>query len=1174
MTHADLGSSAQSALPDAAGPQFATLSPDAPGNAVQFNTAADRGVVYAVQNGNQYVYRYEGTPPYRVRLFAGRQPLRDELVAAVPSWLLSARHQVVPFFGREEELDRLREWRDTAACALSVLLLTGDGGQGKTRLALQFAAECTAAGWATADVRHHSEPAAAGGDEQIAVAGGRMLLVVDYAERWPLHDLITLLVQHQAAATRPVRVLLLSRPADWRHQLRHQLAKVDINDVTHLALSSLTRGDADRVTMYTSARDHFARVLRIDHAGDPAPPDIGGAGSDSVLGLHMAALAAVDAAARGVAMPANRAGLSAYLLNREQEHWQSLFETRAGGHQTPAHLMARVVYIAALEGPVSHDDAMTVAGTAERGLTAVEVSAALRDHRSCYPPAHAGVELEPLRPDRLAEDFVALMSPGHDADYAADPWAGNAVERLVALRTGERLDDGGGKLLTLLVEAAGRWQHLAVGYLYPLLRTRPDLALATSSATLSTLAALPDADIDALAAVESTFPAESRLDLDVGFAAISTRVTAHRLTTTDDPQQQAGLYFNLSLRLAGAGDLDAALTAAQRSADLYRSLPRDDADLAAHVTLARALSNHAGCLQAVGRNEDALATMTEVMAIHARFIGELPSILPDVAHAVSRLAIVLHLAGRRTEGIEAADQAAAAYRELARHHPGSFDHELATVLYNLGIHRSELGQHVEALQTTEEATALYERLAGTDPAQFMVLYAESLSNLAIHRAGVGRYADAIDAAARAVDMVRRAAAVNPTVEARLAVVLENLALRQHEFGAPQDAVETGAEAIGMYRRFAVRWPAAYDPLLARALLNACGPLIAVRELERALAAAHESAQVYSRLAGATPMAFEFDRCRAQLNVGAVLAKLERWDDAAASIESAVPVLRRGAVEQPDAFAPDLAAALSNLAAAYTKLERWQDALASVEEAIRILRQPERQRAEVLRPRLDAAEQALAILHREHPTHRAERLLRQLANAGSARCAGALGELEYRRGRLDVGERWLTVAATTGDRRAITMLVHLLMTHGRAFEAEEWLRRVPAADAAEIRAVLGGGPESEERLRRAAGSGDVESMWQLSLLLQWRGRPTAANGWLRMAAAAGHVDAMAHLGKVLSSGPRVREAEAWLRRAIALGHTEAMRTLGLLLGRQRRYAESRQLLDRMQGARPRRKRPRR
>ncbi|MGV6815828.1 MAG: hypothetical protein ACWA44_01000, partial [Thiotrichales bacterium] len=69
----------------------------------------------------------------------------------------------------------------------------------------------------------------------------------------------------------------------------------------------------------------------------------------------------------------------------------------------------------------------------------------------------------------------------------------------------------------------------------------------------------------------------------MGLAEFSAEITQHaleRLKTeaNDDPganNKVAGLFNNLSIRLSALGQREAALSAAQEAADLYRELTRD-----------------------------------------------------------------------------------------------------------------------------------------------------------------------------------------------------------------------------------------------------------------------------------------------------------------------------------------------------------------------------------------------------------------------------------------------------------------------------------------------------------------------------------------------------------------------------------------------------------------------
>ncbi|WP_146107971.1 ATP-binding protein [Actinokineospora auranticolor] len=88
--------------------------------------------------------------------------------------------------------DALLRWRDEADCPASLLVVHGAGGQGKTRLANAFAGECVEAGWGVARaVSGRVSPGDVLPDVESAPEwSGSDLIVVDYAERWPLDTLV------------------------------------------------------------------------------------------------------------------------------------------------------------------------------------------------------------------------------------------------------------------------------------------------------------------------------------------------------------------------------------------------------------------------------------------------------------------------------------------------------------------------------------------------------------------------------------------------------------------------------------------------------------------------------------------------------------------------------------------------------------------------------------------------------------------------------------------------------------------------------------------------------------------------------------------------------------------------------------------------------------------------
>lgn len=123
----------------------------------------------------------------------------------------------------------------------------------------------------------------------------------------------------------------------------------------HLGHESVFAAQGGNLVIHPRPADASAHAIRIepgaaDGLADPAPitpptqlaqPDFG-----LTLTVHMAALVAVDALARGHQAPTDPAALSVYLLNREHGHWRRLHESRAEGteFEPPPSVMARVVF--------------------------------------------------------------------------------------------------------------------------------------------------------------------------------------------------------------------------------------------------------------------------------------------------------------------------------------------------------------------------------------------------------------------------------------------------------------------------------------------------------------------------------------------------------------------------------------------------------------------------------------------------------------------------------------------------------------------------------------------------------------------------------------------------------------------------------------------------------------
>ncbi|MEU8082669.1 tetratricopeptide repeat protein [Micromonospora sp. NPDC049101] len=886
------------------------------------HVSAVEGFAHGVVGADLHVGA-DGVPLYLLARWERVDTPPKEWLAELPSRLLDARHRVVPFTGRDDELAAYRRWRDGPA-AYGIRWLHGPGGQGKTRLADEVAAQAHDDGWlvvtASAGAGQIHAPSA-GPDLRAADTPG-VMVIVDYADRWPVSHLMLLLENRLLArATVPVRVLFLGRSdATWR-------GLTSALNAGHLELAS------ERLSPLTGAGDTRRHMFEVAHRafqdGDEgvpagvgellARPDFG-----LTLAVHMAALVAVDARP----LPADLAGLTLSLLDREQLHWANRYGR--GGRLRP-DLMRRVVFVASVCGVRPSAEAAGLLSDALPGH--IDPVMAADDHAACYP-ADDTQRLQPLYPDRLAEDFVALTLDGHDAPHPSAAWAGPLLARLL-----ERDPAGSSRpwlsaAMSTLAAASLRWPHVGARHLYPVLRSDPRLAVEAGGSPLAALATAEGVDLDLLVEIEPHLPKGRHLDLDLAALTLQRRLADQRLAAADGPRARGDVHVDLGYRLNVAGHREQARTEMAAAVEAYRIAA---AGIPADPDLAHAVMNLAHTQLDVGDRSSALASAEEARDLYRTLaVQDPPEHEPDLAYAWMTLGTVLAALGRHREGADACGEAVQLYARLAESDLDQYEGELAGALGNRGIWLHGLGAYDEALADVRRASAIYRRRAATDPNAYLHEVAASLVNEGMQLDGLRRYPEAVEVMTESVAAYRKLAKLRPdSFEHFLATALSNLSEPLLHVRGIAEALAASAEAVEIRRRLATARPAVFEADLAVGLNNYAVDLLAAERTGEAMDAVAEAVAIRRRLAAGDRATYTEFLASSLNNQGQVQRALGQPEGAAESYAEATALYRELTAERPAAHRINLVTVLNGSARALHDLGRHDESQASAEESVRV-----------------------------------------------------------------------------------------------------------------------------------------------------------------------------------------------------------------------------------------------
>ena len=603
-------------------------------------------------------------------LAPGYLPLPDD---STPLQMIQTRYGVVPFCSRSEYRE-LREWAVGTARSsgrkpdVSVAVLTGAGGVGKTRMAAQLCHDLEVLGWYTGFVPAKS---AMENDDltYLAELTTELLVVVDYAEESRQEQLATLLRSLRGRRS-PTRIVLTARGIEsWWEDFREELESDGIQLGQGLVKELEPRPDP--VLLYRQAVRGFSKAINgVNPPEVLIPEHVGDTALHVVLRAWLAVVdnngmqdRLVEPSGEKTVCPKNRDFLYDRVLDVEFKRWKKFPELKGVSRNHLRRIVSTVSLLAPDASQV--DDVLSrLVEWKDEHLRRNRIAELL----STTLLRSSGDGDVSLRPDPVAEHLV-LSVFGHEPDQVdavlpgdpldvpgiSEPDASEAtVTRAVML--GQQAQN----LSQVITRAASQDKQSASKLAQHILKTCPHLwssalevALAQGGPFAHVLEQLIESGAELpCEEIEKSIPLGHSSLQGVALAALQRM----EITSDCDPAQRAYYLHKLANRLSDVGRSGEALEAAQEAVELYRALVQ----------------------------------------------GSPEAYTPHLAGSLNNLAIVLSEVGRSAEALEVAQEAVGLYRDLALASPAAYAPDLARSLSNLAYILSKEGQYEEALSVFTE----------------------------------------------------------------------------------------------------------------------------------------------------------------------------------------------------------------------------------------------------------------------------------------------------------------------------------------------------------------------------------------------------------------------------------------------------------------------------------------
>jgi tetratricopeptide (TPR) repeat protein/glycosyltransferase involved in cell wall biosynthesis len=728
------------------------------------------------------------------------------------SLLLRAEEGIVPFdANRQSYLQQQIDWANQTPWPLGIRLLTGQGGTGKTRLALELCQQLANQGWQMGFLPGKTtQPALHGIAAQLinhASQGTACCVVVDYAETQQ-QALLLLLGEllKQLKSTGRIRFLLLARDGgEWWSQLPHQQSACEsllLGDATSgpYEIPPLHQDDQTRLAAYQVALSCFANELNL--ARPTSSPNLEAAHFGHPLHVQMAALLALHGEAHRTADSLPRA-----LIGHERRYWAKAIPEPT--NKDSAIILMTLATMAG--GFASARDVEHL--LKESGLPSADLKLVWKSLAPLYPGEQG---LQGLRPDLLGESLVAqslLDAVGQALISALLGSCSNSAWRLSTLTVLARVlrsrDD-----VAQPIEAALRQQLLSCAH------ELCTVGVATPSplidlAVKSFRSAPPNQQSQLAGILEKMFEHDalplSQLDVAVSEFICEKQDRIHkRRPEIKHRSNLAGSIRNLSIAYLRNGQREQALQKASQANEIQQQLAELD-PARFEPDWAMSLINYANRLNDTGQHDQALAMAQKSLEIYERLAQQTPDRFePDWAMSLNNCALILAEVRQHDRALKLHQKGGEISKRLALHTPERFEPDWATSLHNCANCMGDMGQHNQALEMAQQAMEIYLRLAKQKPERFEPNLAGTLSNVAVRLGNMGQHEYAVEMALKALKIYKRLAEHKPErFEPNLATALNNCANCLGDIGQHDQAIAMNQQALEIYQRLASRLPKVY-----------------------------------------------------------------------------------------------------------------------------------------------------------------------------------------------------------------------------------------------------------------------------------------------------------------------------------------------------------------------------